>query len=71
MELVLGEYPIKVFLCEDGFWKHDTIFIYNNSKCVSEREVNHIKDYLFSEGFIRDRRTKYYIAEKDKEGGSK
>ncbi len=54
-------------MCEDGFWKHDTIFIYNNSKCVSEKEVNHIKEYLFAEGFIRDRRTKYYIAERNKE----
>tara|TARA_R110002110_G_scaffold292771_3_gene506775 strand:+ start:859 stop:1068 length:210 start_codon:yes stop_codon:yes gene_type:complete len=67
MELMLGEYLVKVFLCEDEFWKHDSIFIYNNSKCVSEREINCMIDYLFSEGFIRDRRTKFYISERDQE----
>jgi hypothetical protein len=46
--------------------KHDTVFIYNNSKCIAEKEIYFIMDYLFDEGFIRDRRTKYYVAEKEK-----
>jgi hypothetical protein len=61
---ILG-YKIKVCLCKDGFWKHDTVFIYNQSKCIAEKEINCIMEYLYSEGFIRDRRTKYYVAEKD------
>jgi|TARA_B000000557_G_C20511798_1_gene332479 hypothetical protein len=64
--LHINGYKIKVFLCDDGFWKHDTVFIYNNSKCIAEKEIHVIMDYLFDEGFIRDRRTKYYVAEKEK-----
>ena len=64
--LHINGYKIKVFLCDDGFWKHDTVFIYNNSKCIAEKEIYVIMDYLFDEGFIRDRRTKYYVAEKEK-----
>lgn len=61
---ILG-YRVETHLCRDGFWKHDTIFIYNESKCISEAEIITIIDYLYEEGFIKDRRTKYFIAEKD------
>jgi hypothetical protein len=64
--LHINGYKIKVCLCNDGYWKHDTVFIYNNSKCIAEKEIYFIMDYLFDEGFIRDRRTKYYVAEKEK-----
>ena len=64
--LHINGYKIKVCLCDDGFWKHDTVFIYNNSKCIAKKEIHVIMDYLFDEGFIRDRRTKYYVAEKEK-----
>ena len=37
--LSLNGYKIKVCLCEDGYWKHDTVFIYNNSKCIAEKEI--------------------------------
>jgi len=65
MRLRVGDYPVEVFLCDDGYWKHDTIFIWNTSKCISEREVKKIVQYLYDEGFIKDRRTKFYIAERD------
>ena len=64
-ELQVNKYQTKVFLCEDGNWRHDTIFIYNDSKCIAEKEIETIIEYLFNEGFIKDRRTKYYIAEKN------
>ena len=66
-ELNIGEYPVQVHLCRDGYWKHDTIFIWNTSKCISEKEAKSIIQYLYDEGFISDRRTKWFIAEKDRE----
>ena len=66
-ELNIGEYPVQVHLCKDGYWKHDTIFIWNTSKCISEKEAKSIIQYLYDEGFISDRRTKWFIAEKDRE----
>jgi len=65
-ELNIGEYPVQVHLCRDGYWKHDTIFIWNTSKCISEKEAKSIIQYLYDEGFISDRRTKWFIAEKDR-----
>ena len=64
-ELQVNKYQTKVFLCDDGIWRHDTVFIYNDSKCIAEKEIETIIEYLFNEGFIKDRRTKYYIAEKN------
>ncbi len=63
--LHINGYKIKVCLCEDGFWGHDTVFIYNNSKCIAEKEIQIIMQYLLDEGFIRDRRTKFYIPERE------
>ena len=67
-ELIVSNYRVKVFLCKDGFWRHDTIFIYNDSKCISQKEIDSIKEYLYEEGFIKDRRTKYFVAEKGSDG---
>lgn len=64
-ELCVNKYKIKVYLCNDDNWRHDTVFIYNDSKCIAEKEIGTIVEYLFNEGFIKDRRTKYYISEKD------
>ena len=64
-EVGLPPYRLKVFLCNDGNWRHDSVFIYNDTKVISEKEVDALMQYLFDEGFIKDRRTKYYIAEKD------
>jgi hypothetical protein len=67
-ELIVSNYRVKVFLCEDGFWGHDSVFIYNDSKCIAQKEIDSIKEYLYVEGFIKDRRTKYFVAEKDSDG---
>ena len=32
-------------------------FIYNNTKCIAEKEIETIIEYLFNEAFIKDRRT--------------
>ena len=52
---------IEVFLCIDGDWRHDTIFI-QNKKLISKREIRAIVQYLYDEGYIKDRRTKYYLS---------
>ena len=64
-QLYVNKYKTKVFLCEDGNWRHDTVFIYNDSKCIAQKEIQTIIEYLFNEAFIKDRRTKYYITEKN------
>lgn len=64
-EVTIPPYRLKVFLCEDGNWRHDSVFIYNNTKVIAEKEINTLMQYLFDEGFIKDRRTKYYVAERD------
>jgi hypothetical protein len=53
---------VKVFLCKDRNWRHDTVFIYNNDeKCIKDKKINKILQYLYDEGYIVDRRTKYEI----------
>jgi hypothetical protein len=64
-ELSVNKYKTKVYLCDDGNWRHDSVFIYNNSKCIAEKEIDSIIEYLFNEAFIKDRRTTYYIAERN------
>ena len=60
-EINYNGWKVECHLCNDGFWKHDTVFIYNNKKTISDREIGVILDYLYNEGFIKDRRTKYEI----------
>lgn len=64
MDLIINKLNVKVCLCRSGFWQHDTVFIYNDSKCIAEKEIKTIMQYLYDEGFIKDRRTKFYILEK-------
>ena len=55
---------VKVFPCKDGNWRHDTIFIYNtDNKSIKDAKINKIIQYLYDEGYIKDRRTKYEIFE--------
>ena len=61
----MGEYPVEVFLCDDGYWKNDTVFIWNQTKCISKKEILNIIQFLYDEGFIKDRRTKYFVSEKE------
>jgi len=58
--LKIGRFPVELHLCSDGFWKHDSVFIY--AKCISGKEIANIMDYLYEEAFIQDRRTKFFIA---------
>ena len=62
--LYVNKYEVKVFPCDDSNWRHDSVFIYNDSKSITEREISGVIEYLFNEGFIADRRTKYYVCEK-------
>jgi hypothetical protein len=55
--------PVKVFLCRDGDWRHDTVFLYNTQKVIGKAEVHKILQYLYDEAYIKDRRTKYIIAD--------
>ena len=64
-EVALPPYRLKVFLCDDGNLRHDSVFIYNNEKIINEKEIDSLMQYLFDEGFIKDRRTIYYVAERD------
>jgi hypothetical protein len=58
-------FPVEVFPCDDGNWKHDTVFIYNTNRkrMISKREINATLQYLYDEGYIQDRRTKYEIVD--------
>ena len=38
-------------------WTKDKVYIYDPQLQVSEKEVAQIIEYLYSEGFIEDRRT--------------
>ena len=55
--------PVKVFLCRDGDWRHDTVFLYNTQKVITRVEIRAIIQYLYDEGYIKDRRTRYMIAD--------
>ena len=43
---------------KDDFWKNDSIYIYDGLSDATENEITAITNYLYEEGFIRDRRTK-------------
>ena len=58
-------FPVEVHLCNDGNWMHDTVFIYNTNKkrIISKREIYATLQYLYDEGYIKDRRTKYEMVD--------
>ena len=60
-KLKIHDASVEVFLCDDGYWKHDSVFIY--SRIISNSQVSLIMDYLLTEGFIQDRRTRYFITQ--------
>ena len=51
-ELQVNKYQTKVFLCDDGNWRHDTVFIYNHSKCIAEKEIETIIDHPLTDAHI-------------------
>ena len=65
--MVHNGHPIKICPVDDQYdlpdaWKFDTVFIYNKAKVLSQKQITAIMDYRFAEGFIRHRKTKYYVA---------
>jgi hypothetical protein len=59
MDIWIRESRVEVFLCDDGYWKNDIVFLF--SKIISEKEKNDIMEYLYEEGFIQDRRTRFFL----------
>ena len=60
-KLQINDASVEVFRCDDGYWKHDSVFIY--SRIISNTQVALIMDYLLTEAFIQDRRTRYFITQ--------
>ena len=60
--ICLNGFTVEVFsMPEKGNWQDDTVFIYNEVGCISDLDIQKIIEYLYGEGFIEDRRTKYFI----------
>jgi hypothetical protein len=55
--------PVEVYVCGDGDWQRDTVFLYNSQKVITKVEIRSIIQYLYDEGYIKDRRTRYMIAD--------
>jgi hypothetical protein len=51
-----------------GFWQHDKVIIYDPDNIgISGVDIREILQYLFDEGFIKDRRTPWEILNPHKE----
>ena len=62
--MVHNGHPIKICPVESNLpdaWKIDTVFIYNKGRCLADKDIKSIMNYLYAEGFIRHRDTKYYV----------
>ena len=55
--------PVEIHPCGNGDWRYDTVFLYNTKKIITKAEIHTIIQYLYDEGYIKDRRTKYMIAD--------
>jgi len=53
----LNKRVIEVYTSSES-WTKDRVYIYDPQLQVTREEENQIIDYLYSEGFIEDRRTK-------------
>tara|TARA_Y100000592_G_scaffold93984_1_gene158060 strand:+ start:5635 stop:5838 length:204 start_codon:yes stop_codon:yes gene_type:complete len=53
----LNKRVVEVYTSPES-WTKDKVYIYDPQLQVTEEEKNQIIDYLYSEGFIEDRRTK-------------
>lgn len=77
MELRVGDIIINGLIVEvyenapkekkypKGDWRGDKIYIYDGLGDASKQEISQIIDYLYSEGFILDRRTDYDVLRPD------
>jgi len=57
--LIVQNYAIEIKTGEH--WTQDKIYIYDCTEELSEEEADVIVDYLYQEGFIKDRRTERKI----------
>ena len=53
----LNKRVVEVYTSPES-WTKDKVYIYDPQLQVTEEEKNQIIDYLYSEGFIEDRRIK-------------
>lgn len=58
--LTLQGLIVDVSISKDGDWKKDIITIHFSKK-LEDGRVSKIMQYLFDEGFIKDRRTLYIL----------
>ena len=63
MEYVLKihETSVKISRHDSGRWTDDKVLIYEKNITITETLVSSIIQYLYDEGYIVDRRTKYEI----------
>lgn len=52
---------VEIHYNPEGDWQADKIYIYDPQVKITEEEIYNIIDYIYSEGFIEDRRTPYEI----------
>ena len=65
MELLLEGYPVIVYTDKMGRWQNDLVEIKDLAGDLSPNHYRYIINYLYSEGFILDRRVKTHIVDKD------
>ena len=61
--ITINGFNVEIDAIEDNCWKNDTILIYNTVGCISDIDIQKITEYLYGEGFIKDRRTRYFIVD--------
>ena len=65
MELLLEGYPVIVHTDKMGKWQNDLVEIVNAAEDLSPSHYKYIINYLYSEGFILDRRVKTHILDRN------
>lgn len=67
MQCVLKIHEISVKISRDssGDWTDDKVHIYESKTTLTETLISSIIQYLYDEGFIVDRRTKYEIIKEE------
>ena len=74
MNLKIGDIVINGFIAEifeknsehaEGDWRNEKIYIYDGIGDASEEEVALVIEYLYSEGFIQDRKTEHTVLRPD------
>ena len=64
-KLTVGTVPVEVHICEGGDWTNDCVCIWNSHPGgIDSGRIDIIMQYLYDEGFIQDRRTRYDVLDK-------